>query len=116
MSLYCGACERHLNPGSFTQNQRRKGRAGRCQECVASGNALGGGSLPATRTNGFAYGGGFYFSEDVFDQPFAEGAFRFVALGLYVGGPRSRTRCVAKWFKDDNEELEDEFFEKDVEA
>jgi len=33
------------------------------------------------------------------DHPFAEGAFRHVAKGYYVGGPRNGQPCVWKWFK-----------------
>jgi hypothetical protein len=93
----CSACLRGLQPDSFTTNQLRKVNA-RCRECVSAANWAG--ALPAARTNGFLHGGSFDFPSRWYANPFAEGHFRFAALGTYVGGPRNHQQCVGKWFKE----------------
>ncbi|TWU77261.1 hypothetical protein ED733_003122 [Metarhizium rileyi] len=38
-------------------------------------------------------------SNSALETPFAQGAFRWVAKGIYCAGPRRGQPCVAKWFK-----------------
>ena len=46
-------------------------------------------------------------------SPFAQGAFRLVAKGHYISGPRNGQQCVCKWFKS-GAVYEDTFFKKDI--
>lgn len=39
------------------------------------------------------------FEQSDLDNPFAQGAFRYVAIGKYTSGPRNNEKCVCKWFK-----------------
>ncbi|DBA01666.1 TPA: LOW QUALITY PROTEIN: hypothetical protein N0F65_010317 [Lagenidium giganteum] len=55
------------------------------------------------------------FSKDALENPFAEGAFRWVAEGKYTEGERQGERCVTKWFKKGSV-YEDEFFREDIKA
>lgn len=56
-----------------------------------------------------------YFDDKNLDNPFAQGAFRWVALGEYDSGHRTGEKCVAKWFKK-GAVFEQEFFESDIKA
>lgn len=49
------------------------------------------------------------------DDIFAEGSFKYCAMGTYRGGYRTGQNCVAKYFKQDDG-FEDEFFDKDLAA
>jgi len=49
------------------------------------------------------------------DHPFAQGAFRWVAMGHYTEGPRNGQKCVAKWFKS-GAVYENDFFDMDIMA
>lgn len=55
------------------------------------------------------------FSEYEMENPFAEGAFRYVARGQYVDGHRRGQAAVCKWFKT-GMVFSEEFFEKDIMA
>ena len=52
---------------------------------------------------------------DSFDTPFAKGAFRFVAKGMYTEGPRKGEACAVKWFKTGAVYSED-YFALDIKA
>jgi hypothetical protein len=47
---------------------------------------------------------------------FAEGSFKYCAQGRYTGGQRTGQKAVAKWFKHDYGEMNDDFFSKDLDA
>ena len=55
------------------------------------------------------------FQQHDLDHPFSEGAFRWVAHGIYTEGPRSGQHCVCKWFKSGSV-FEADFFEHDIRA
>ncbi|KAK3682839.1 kinase-like domain-containing protein, partial [Podospora appendiculata] len=55
------------------------------------------------------------FSHDALNNPFASGAFRWVAKGVYTSGARSGQACVLKWFKT-GAVLEDDYFSLDTKA
>jgi hypothetical protein len=55
------------------------------------------------------------FTHDALDHPFANGAFRWVAKGVYTHGDRTGEECVCKWFKTGGV-MEARFYEKDLEA
>ncbi|KFA54437.1 hypothetical protein S40293_10266 [Stachybotrys chartarum IBT 40293] len=55
------------------------------------------------------------FSRSALDNPFAQGAFRFVAKGKYTSGPRQGQACVVKWFKT-GAVFSDDYFTFDIKA
>jgi hypothetical protein len=55
------------------------------------------------------------FTQHALDNPFAAGAFRWVAKGRYTKGARSGEQCVCKWFKN-GIVFEEEFFKEDIKA
>lgn len=55
------------------------------------------------------------YSYDDLEDPFAEGAFRWVAEGTYTSGPRSGQPCVTKWFKT-GAVFENDYFTLDIKA
>jgi hypothetical protein len=52
---------------------------------------------------------------DALENPFASGAFRWVAKGRYISGPRNGQACVAKWFKS-GAVFSDDYFTLDIKA
>lgn len=50
-----------------------------------------------------------------YHNPFASGAFRWVAKGVYTSGARSDHACVLKWFKT-GAVFEDDYFALDIKA
>jgi hypothetical protein len=55
------------------------------------------------------------FTQYDLDHPFAEGAFRYVAKGVYTSGPREGQKAVCKWFKS-GVVFESSFYESDLKA
>eukprot|EP00961_Rhodomonas_salina_P135874 1827896-Rhodomonas_salina.1 len=55
------------------------------------------------------------FLSDELLNPFAQGAFRWVAEGTYTEGNRAGEPCVCKWFKTGSV-FEEEFFASDIHA
>ena len=55
------------------------------------------------------------FTQDELSFPFAQGAFRWAAKGIYTDGPRKGQHCVCKWFKDGHT-AQDEFYDLDIKA
>jgi hypothetical protein len=53
------------------------------------------------------------FEKAALDNPFAQGAFRWVALGKYTEGDRERQSCVTKWFKKGHS-FSEKFFSEDI--
>ncbi|KAM7189330.1 Protein kinase-like domain containing protein [Rhypophila sp. PSN 637] len=115
MTRDCAECCRTLPQSSYTANQYSKGAGvSRCAACVdghstdspprAVGNA--GRHNNSSEAN---------FTHDALDDPFASGAFRWVAKGKYTNGPREGQPCVAKWFKTGVVFSED-FFLLDIKA
>ncbi|KAL1990248.1 hypothetical protein VTN49DRAFT_6087 [Thermomyces lanuginosus] len=99
MGRVCAACHRDLPQSSYTANQYSKGPGvSRCAACVhgypydtpaakISDSGRYNVSSRATVPNSELY------------NPFAEGAFRWVAKGTYTKGSRAGQACVVKWFK-----------------
>lgn len=56
------------------------------------------------------------FSDWDLEHPFAEGAFRWVAKGVYTAGPRRGEPCVCKWFKNSGLSYEEKYFQHDIKA
>lgn len=55
------------------------------------------------------------FTQEALSFPFAEGAFRWAAMGIYTDGARKGQHCVCKWFKDGHTD-NDEFYDLDIKA
>jgi len=55
------------------------------------------------------------FDNEALENPFASGAFRWVAKGRYTGGERDGQACVAKWFKT-GAVFSDDYFALDIKA
>ena len=55
------------------------------------------------------------FQQHDLDYPFAEGAFRWVAKGVYTEGHRAGEACVCKWFKTGGV-MESHFYDTDISA
>jgi hypothetical protein len=53
------------------------------------------------------------FTQHAMDNPFASGAFRWVAKGKYISGSRTGQDCVCKWFKTGGV-MESHFFDTDL--
>jgi hypothetical protein len=109
----CAACHNVLDRSDFSRTQWAKPvGASRCQGCVQI-------RLPvSTRESGTARkneSSQASFSADAMTNPFAEGAFRWVAKGSYTNGPRSGQPSVCKWFKTGHV-MEAEFFDLDIKA
>ncbi|KAK4150421.1 kinase-like domain-containing protein [Chaetomidium leptoderma] len=101
MGRVCADCARDLPQTSYTSNQWSKGLGlSRCAGCVHGHPS----DTPATQQSD----SGRYndsvnatVSYDALNNPFASGAFRWVAKGVYTSGARSGQACVLKWFKMD---------------
>ena len=115
MSRPCADCGRHLPRSSYTANQYAKGEgASRCVSCVH-------GHYSDTPSAHFSDSGRHNDSKhsqiahEALSNPFAEGAFRWVAKGRYVSGPRAGQACVVKWFKT-GAVFSDDYFALDTKA
>jgi hypothetical protein len=53
------------------------------------------------------------FANDALNNPFAQGAFRWVAKGIYTHGNRAGEDCVCKWFKTGGV-MESHFYDTDI--
>ena len=115
----CSECMRSLPRDSFSKNQWRKGvGVSRCNACV-HGDPVETGSkveeaatrAPDRRPDSCAASHTWHDLA----HPFAEGGFRWVALGTYTQGRRKGQRCVTKWFKSGHV-LEAHYFDKDIKA
>ncbi|KAL2178438.1 kinase-like domain-containing protein [Thermothelomyces heterothallicus CBS 202.75] len=115
MGRVCADCGRDLPQTSYTSNQWSKGLGlSRCAGCVHGHSS----DTPATQQSD----SGRYndsdkanFSHDALNNPFASGAFRWVAKGVYTSGARSGQACVLKWFKT-GAVFEDDYFALDIKA
>ncbi|KAL7624654.1 hypothetical protein AAE478_006224 [Parahypoxylon ruwenzoriense] len=95
----CASCGRDLPRSSYTANQFSKGDGiSRCAGCVHGHHAdtPSAGEFDSGRYN---ISNSAHIPDDELDDPFAQGAFRWVAKGTYASGPRRGQACVVKWFK-----------------
>jgi hypothetical protein len=107
----CSACGYDISVDDFSRNQWAKGvGVSRCMICVQEGIASDSNGFETARENNCTK------IEIDLCEIFAEGSFKYCAEGRYTGGQRTGQRCVAKWFKDGNDEMNDEFFSKDLDA
>ncbi|KAK4234535.1 kinase-like domain-containing protein [Achaetomium macrosporum] len=115
MYRICAECGRDLPRTSYTANQYAKGAGwSRCAGCVHGHYSD---SPAATISDSGRYNESrqaIFESYDL-DNPFASGAFRWVAKGRYVDGERRGQACVTKWFKTGTVFSED-FFTLDIKA
>ncbi|KAH8680163.1 kinase-like domain-containing protein, partial [Ilyonectria robusta] len=111
----CAACGRSLPRSSFTANQYSKGvGVSRCASCVHGHHS----DTPSTRQSSsgrYNLSNTAKYSQYDLENPFAEGAFRWVAEGTYTSGPRSGQPCVTKWFKT-GAVFEKDYFTLDIKA
>lgn len=111
----CVSCGRDLPRSSFTTNQWSKGDGvSRCAGCV-HGHHADLPSVPASDSGRYNVSGKASFSDQELEDPFSEGAFRWVAKGTYSSGPRKGQACVAKWFKT-GAVFEEDYFTLDIKA
>lgn len=115
MSRVCAACGRNLPQSSYTANQYTKGPGvSRCASCVHGHHS----DTPSARQ---VDGGRYNKSNSAtvlfydLENPFAEGAFRWVAAGSYTSGPRKGQASVVKWFKT-GAVFSDDYFTLDIKA
>ncbi|KAI0180409.1 kinase-like protein [Hypoxylon sp. FL1284] len=95
----CITCGRNLPQSSYSANQYSRGVGrSRCAACVHG--------HPADVPSAGDFDSGRYndaheaeFSDYDFENPFAEGGFRWVAKATYTAGARRGEKCVLKWFK-----------------
>ncbi|KAJ3475179.1 hypothetical protein NLG97_g9549 [Lecanicillium saksenae] len=113
----CSNCVEILPRTSYSSNQWSKGEgASRCSTCVHGHHSdydyCGDPNLNSGRYN-------LSRNSEVdsweLDNPFASGAFRWVAEGRYTSGPRSGQPAVHKWFKSGSVFSKD-FFTLDIKA
>ena len=113
-SRYCSECNRWLTKSSYTKTQWTKGEGiSRCRSCVHGGNVNSpvDASQTARRNNAHKAS----FTNHALQNPFAEGGFRWVAMGNYTEGQRTGEKCVCKWFKTGGV-MEEHFYDSDLAA
>ncbi|KAJ3542996.1 hypothetical protein NM208_g3801 [Fusarium decemcellulare] len=115
MSRICAACGRNLPPTSYTPNQYSKGfGVSRCVSCV-HGHQFDTSSETEPDSGRYNHSSRAFFTASALGNPFAHGAFRWVAKGKYTSGSRQGQACVAKWFKT-GAVFEDKYFTLDIKA
>ncbi|KAK2808765.1 hypothetical protein FQN50_004437 [Emmonsiellopsis sp. PD_5] len=114
MGRLCASCFRYLPQSSYTANQFSNWFVSRCVSCVhrhpyntAPSKYLGSGRYNVSDEANF--------TSDDLANPFAQGAFRWVAMGTYIKGPRSGRACVGKWFKT-GAAFSNDYFTLDIKA
>lgn len=112
--------------GRFSKTQWAKGDLARCKACVSSSGSVGGatgdgcGGFETVRDNttsryAAAQGDDGLDAEIFRDRLYAQGAFKLVYKGLYIGGSRRGEECVFKKFKPSVRHNAD-YFDKDIKA
>lgn len=106
----CSACGHDISVDDFSRNQWAKGvGVSRCMICIQEGVASDSNGFETARENNCTK-----IQVDL-NQIFAQGTFKYCAEGRYAGGQRTGQKCVAKYFIHDDE-MNDEFFSKDLDA
>lgn len=111
----CVSCGRDLPRSSYTANQYSKGAGvSRCAGCVHGhpGDLPTAGEYDSGRYN---VSGSAEVKAHALNNPFASGAFRWVARGSYISGSRQGEACVIKWFKT-GAVYEADYFTLDIKA
>ncbi|KAI0593648.1 kinase-like protein [Biscogniauxia sp. FL1348] len=111
----CVSCGRDLPRSSYTANQYSKGAGvSRCAGCVHGHHS----DIPSVRefdSGRYNNSNSAEVANHALDNPFSEGAFRWVARGTYVTGSRAGQACVVKWFKT-GAVFEADYFTLDIKA
>ena len=111
----CVSCGRDLPRSSYTANQYSKGiGVSRCAGCVHGHYA----DTPSARqldSGRYNISGAASIPSAQLHNPFAQGAFRWVAKGSYASGARQGEACVVKWFKT-GAVFEADYFTLDIKA
>ena len=101
----CG--KKRLFVSEISLEEWRKGPdASVCNKCIISA------ATKLTERQNRATAAEYY--DDDLEKPFAKGAFRYVAKGVYSEGERKGQPCVCKWFK--NNKLESSYLEAEIET
>ncbi|KAK4243486.1 kinase-like domain-containing protein [Corynascus novoguineensis] len=115
MGRICADCGRDLPQTSYTANQWSKGYGySRCAGCVHGHYS----DTPAAQQSDagrYNLSSRASYTDDALENPFASGAFRWVAKGTYTEGPRQGQASVLKWFKT-GAVFEDDYFALDIKA
>ncbi|AEO66547.1 uncharacterized protein THITE_2114702 [Thermothielavioides terrestris NRRL 8126] len=115
MERICAECARALPRTSYTGNQWSKGEGlSRCAACV-HGHYSDTPAAAQSDSGRYNRSSRATFTDDALNNPFAEGAFRWVAKGRYTRGERQGQACVAKWFKT-GVVFESDYFTLDIKA
>ncbi|KAK7419697.1 hypothetical protein QQZ08_010784 [Neonectria magnoliae] len=99
MARDCAQCGRSLPRSSYTANQYSKpiGES-RCATCV-HGHPSDTPAASQSDSGRYNVSKRASFEHRDLEDPFAQGAFRWVARGTYTSGARQGQECVVKWFK-----------------
>jgi len=115
MSRACLGCNRHLPRTSYTSNQWSKGEGfSRCAGCV-HGHDFDVADAAPSDSGRYNHSSDATFDWDALENPFASGAFRWVAKGRYTSGDRAGQAAVTKWFKTGTV-FEKDYFNLDIKA
>lgn len=115
MGRTCASCRRNLPQSSYTANQYSKGEGvSRCATCVHGRYPDNPSSTPVA-SGRYNNASASTFKLVDLENPFAQGAFRWVAKGTYTKGQRAGQACVAKWFKT-GAVFSDDYFTLDIKA
>ncbi|KAI0106028.1 kinase-like protein [Daldinia grandis] len=111
----CASCGRNLPPSSYSANQFSKGPGvSRCAGCI-HGHRVDTPSTGELDSGRYNISGECTIPTHQLDNPFSQGAFRWVAKGSYTSGSRNGQACVIKWFKT-GAVFEEDYFTLDIEA
>lgn len=111
----CADCGEYYPRYFYSNNQWSRGVGiSRCNSCVGNNRSQHGRALQpdAARRNHSTRAS---FTQYALNNPFAQGAFRWVAKGAYTEGPRNGEACVCKWFKTGGV-MESSYFKDDIKA
>ena len=98
LSRSCKQCGGYHDQTSYSKNQWGKGVGqSRFNGCIHGGSTKLAGRAAETRRLNRSQRA--TFTQYDLDNPFASGAFRWVAKGVYTEGSREDEQCVTKWFK-----------------
>ncbi|KAJ1413582.1 kinase-like domain-containing protein [Ochromonadaceae sp. CCMP2298] len=110
----CCQCGQVLSDDNYTTLQWSYGTGlSRCKFCLHGVSAAGNSNRRVIETSRLNQSSRASFPRRAIENPFASGAFRWVARGEYIDGPRVGQPCVCKWFKS-GFTFEDEFFHTDI--
>ncbi|KAL9476272.1 hypothetical protein ACSS6W_006113 [Trichoderma asperelloides] len=115
MDRLCSTCSRNKPRSSYRPNEWHKGPGlSQCTSCL-HGHASDNSSSRNSSSGRYNESNSVFVSESALEKPFAQGAFRLVAKGIYISGPRQGEYCVIKWFKS-GVVFSDTYFTLDIKA